>query len=132
VNEKGRFIQLQPLEFDPATAELNRAGRDYAAKLGGMMQERPGLTLEICPITLVSEEQFLWDELVKAQEGAEKALTGKALGDEWNQRIAALAAARIEALRSSLIRLGVANERIFPCIARSGATEGAPRVELAF
>jgi len=132
VNENGRFIQLQPLEFDPATAELNRAGRDYAAKLGGMMQERPGLTLEICPITLVSEEQFLWDELVKAQEGAEKALTGKALGDEWNQRIAALAAARIEALRSSLIRLGVANERIFPCIARSGATEGAPRVELAF
>ena len=132
VNEKGRFIQLQPLEFDPAIAELNRAGRDYAAKLGGMMQERPGLTLEICPITLVSEEQLLWDELVKAQEGAEKALTGKALGDEWNQRIAALATARIEALRSSLIRLGVANERIFPCIARSGATEGAPRVELAF
>ena len=132
VNEKGRFIQLQPLEFDPATAELNRAGRAYSAKLGGMMQERPGLTLEICPITLVSEEQLLWDELVKAQEGVEKALTGKALGDEWKQRIAALAAARIEALRSSLIRLGVANERIFPCIARSGATEGAPRVELAF
>lgn len=132
VNEKGRFIQLQPLEFDPAIAELNRAGRDYAAKLGGMMQERPGLTLEICPITLVSEEQLLWDELVKAQEGVEKALTGKALGDEWKQRIAALAAARIEALRSSLIRLGVANERIFPCIARSGTTEGAPRVELAF
>jgi len=132
VNENGRFIQLQPLEFDPATAELNRAGRDYAAKLGGMMQERPGLTLEICPITLVSEEQLLWDELVEAQEGAEKALTGKALGDEWDQRIAGLATARIEALRSTLIRLGVANERIFPCIARSGATEGAPRVELAF
>ena len=132
VNESGRFIQLQPLEFDPATSVLNQAGRDYAAKLGGMMQERPGLTLEICPITLVSEEQVLWDELVKAQEGAEKALTGKALGDEWNQRIAGLAAARIESLRSTLIRLGVSNERIFPCIARSGATEGAPRVELAF
>lgn len=132
VNEKGRFIQLQPLEFDPASDELNRGGRDYAAKLGGMMQERPGLTLEICPVTLTSEEQILWDELVKAQESAEKALTGKALGNEWEQRIARLASTRIESLRAALIRLGVENERIFPCIARSGATDGAPRVELAF
>lgn len=132
VNEKGRFIQLQPLEFDLASGELNRGGRDYAAKLGGMMQERPGLTLEICPVTLSSEEQILWDALVKAQEGAEKELTGKALGDEWEQRIAGLASMRIESLRTALIRLGVENERIFPCIARSGATDGAPRVELAF
>jgi len=131
-NESGRFIQLQPLEFDPGSSELNQTGRDYAAKLAGMMQDRPTLTLEICPVTLVDEERLLWDRLVEEQASSESPLPEKELGGLWDQRIGELAAGRVEALRSVLVRVGVENERIFPCIALNGATEGAPRVELAF
>ena len=131
-NESGRFIQLQALEFDSTELALNQSGRDYAAKLAGMMQERPSLTLEICPITTTDEEGLLWDRLVEENRAAESPLPELELGDLWSQRIAELAAGRIESLRSALIRVGVANERIFPCIARSGVAEGSPRVELAF
>lgn len=142
--QSGRFIQLQPLEYDPASAELNQIGRDYAAKLAGMMEDRPGLTLEICPITLASEEQTLRQILVQEQLAAEPSTTNSVatetgesasdltLKDELSQRIATLANQRIDALSSALVRVGVSKERIFPCIARSGATDGAPRVELAF
>ncbi|HSG03099.1 MAG TPA: DUF748 domain-containing protein [Marinobacterium sp.] len=131
-NESGRFIQLQAMEFDSAEVGLNQMGRDYAAKLAGMMQERPTLTLEICPVTTVDEERLLWDQLVEEQLKAEAPVPEMELGNLWSQRIADLAAGRIESLRSALIRVGIANERIFPCIARAGATEGMPRLELAF
>jgi len=132
VNESGRFIQLQPLEFDETSPELNQLGRDYAAKLGGMMLERPGLTLEICPVTLASEEGVLWEQLASKQEEGGQALSADEIGEQWNLQISELASGRIEALRVALTRLGVAQERLFSCIARSGVSEGPPRVELAF
>jgi len=152
--QSGRFIQLQPLEFDPASALLNQVGRDYAAKLAGMMEERPGLTIEICPITLASEEPLLQQSLMQEQSVkgkitepnaepqadkssdarriADNASAVQGLDDELKQRIATLANQRIDALSSALVRVGINKERIFPCIARSGATDGVPRVELAF
>lgn len=131
-NRSGRFIQLQPVPFAAVGAELDASALDYMTKLAGMMAERPGLSLEICPLTLAAEEQQLLEQMQADNRKARPPLDAAALEQAWMLAITELAAERAEAIRGQLISEGVAAERLFPCRARSGVAEGEPRVELAF
>ena len=54
-------IRLKDLEFQPQVTELNDANRKYLDTVAGMMKEKTGLELQVCPVAS-EEEVKVWGD----------------------------------------------------------------------
>lgn len=110
VGEMVMEVKLAPIRFDGNQAIVTAEDQAYLPKLVTVLENRPGLTLKMCPVLTV-------EDLI---EGEVLAL---------NERLLGLSTARLGAIKQALVaEYGIAAERILLCRATLG--EGEPRVEL--
>ncbi|WP_421868580.1 DUF748 domain-containing protein [Motiliproteus sp.] len=56
---EGSAIKLEPVYFEPGSSQLTPVGQDYLAKIGGILQERKGLRLKLCGISVASDLEWV-------------------------------------------------------------------------
>lgn len=130
----GGAVTLDPVLFAPGTREWAAATPEYAARLGGLLRERPELRLKLCPVATPRDGEAL--AAVRAAAGQEA--EGKPPpGDEAaaavpNAALEALAQARAERVKDLLLQeYGVDGKRVLVCKPRvSDDPEAGARVDI--
>ncbi len=128
----GRFIKLQPMQFDNTESTLSAEAMDYGIKLAEMMKQRPGLSLEVCPVTVLREETNIQSRITVELRGFFGGVDEQKVKEKTAEAIKQLADERANNIHNYLTQHGIAANRLISCLARTGVTDGAPRVELAF
>lgn len=132
-NEKGSFITLSPVAFQPASTAINSDMRDYLAKISQMMTDRPAMRLKLCGQAVAADKNGVLAALRKANAKRKKPLEEKQLLKELPTRLQTLAQQRGEAVKTRL-SASVAADRLFQCypdVALTGDRASlAPRVDL--
>ncbi|MDF2182617.1 DUF748 domain-containing protein [Neptuniibacter sp. CAU 1671] len=125
--EKGSFIQLQPVLFEPLSAELSGDGKTYMNKLAAMLQERPAMRLNICGQVVAADAEPMLKQLTDANRKA----TPEELKALLQTELQALAAARGDQIKTALSQQNVSVERLFTCYPQvDPAATGEPRTLL--
>ncbi len=125
--EKGSFIQLQPVLFEPVSAELNGDAQSYMNKLAAMLQERPAMRLNICGQAVAADAEPLQKQLAEANRKA----SADELAALLKTELQALAVARGDQIKAALSQQKVSVERLFTCYPQvDPAATGEPRTLL--
>lgn len=95
-------INLDPIEFAAGNAELPASAPDYLNKLGGLLEQRPALTLQLCGSASDSDKQILLP-------GVEK------IDRDGNKLLIALAEERSALIKRQLLNRGLDAGRLFIC-----------------
>jgi Domain of Unknown Function (DUF748) len=102
----GGGITFEPVPFEPGTADLTSTGKDMAAGLGRVLQERDKLKLRVCGRATAED--------LAAEAGGKIPPSGPErdqILDELRPKLEALASERTAKLRSQLIDVGGAKPR---------------------
>lgn len=113
--DKGSFITLQPVKFEPADSVLNADNKAYMQKLKQMMLERKAMRLNICGSAVASDQAAIWPLLLEENKKRKEPLAEEALKAELNPRLQQLAEARSSAVKGYLSAEGIDVERLFSC-----------------
>ena len=124
-NQKGTFINLQPVMFTAGNAGLNSDMRGYLDKLTGMMTERPAMRLKLCGAAVAADAEVLQVQLEKENAKRKKPLPEDDLAEELQQQLQNLAEQRSEAVKAQLAK-SVDKERLFICYPTVDATSTEP------
>jgi outer membrane protein OmpA-like peptidoglycan-associated protein len=138
---KGGKMKFDPVVFVAGQAQLSDEQRNYLSKIAKLLNERPGLNLNICGLVSEQDRQALQlppanasqPEGGKAQVDAETKTEASHLSAPMidNQTLINLAEARATAIKNVIIELGIDTDRLFPCHPTiEGTAEAQPAVEL--
>ncbi len=150
---EGSAINLDPVYFEPGSAEITEQGIDYLSKIGGMLAEREALRLKLCGQSVAADHQWLRD--LKTQEANKNTAGTPAsapsqqqpqektqektqqqpiapITPEERETLQQLAEERGDAVMIYLVeQLKVKNEQLFSCLAEVDSTmELQPQVRL--
>lgn len=116
----GGGIRLEPVSFEPGSAEISEAMLSYSEKLAELARKDPKLQLRLCGFATPADKRAL---------GGDKQGTIAAEGDP---ELEALAKQRAEALKRLLVdEHGIAPGQLFICHpSLDRESDGVPRVEL--
>lgn len=129
-SEKGAFITLTPVQFEPGSVALDGASRGYLDKLAEMLNERQAMRLNICGRAVPADRLLLEPGLADANRKRKEPLPPEALEQELQQHLEQLAGQRSDQVKAHLIQR-VDASRVFLCFAKVDAQADAlPRVEL--
>lgn len=148
-------INLDPVYFEPGSAEINEKSADYLSKIGDLLTEREALRLKFCGQSVAEDRLWLRGQLPEEQNNEKTkqqdsdtptepsssdaiAQTAAAveqiepLTGEEQETLQQLARARGEAVMIYLVEeLDVKNEQLFTCLARvDPLLEKQPQVRL--
>lgn len=142
----GSAVKLEPIAFSAGSGELEKKGRDYTAKLAGLLADRPGTKLRLCGYAVEADRQALIDAVLQNSRGPQPpAATAPATPAEAerkappppkieisDEQLRALARGRGDRVRSLLVKENaVEAKRIIMCRPQiDNAADGAPRVDL--
>ena len=130
--EKGLFITLQPVVFEPAKAVLSADSKQYIAKLAGMMRERQGMRLNICGNAVAVDQPPVWAALVEANKKKKEPLDVDILRLELEPKLQQLAERRNDAVKGELSQKHAIDiERVFGCYPKVDLkSKDSPQVSL--
>ncbi|MCU7851575.1 MAG: DUF748 domain-containing protein [Candidatus Thiodiazotropha sp. (ex Monitilora ramsayi)] len=66
-------VQLDPVEFEPAMAELDDKDRDYLSKVAQVLKDRPKIAIKLCGVATALDRQALNQALATKAKASEKA-----------------------------------------------------------
>ncbi len=133
--DKASAVRLDPVEFSPASAELDEARHEYLGKVAGIIEKRPGINIRLCGVATAMDR----DALVQQAAAARGAGKDKKQGKEEppvieipDARLIELADQRDAAVKDFLIeKHGVKPGRLVACQPGIDLAAGAgPRVDL--
>jgi hypothetical protein len=133
--DKASAVHLAPVEFSPASAELDEARHDYLGKVAGIIKKRPGINVRLCGIATALDR----DAMVRQAAAAQAAGKDKKQGKEeppaieiTDAQLVELADQRDAAVKDFLVdKLGVKPGRLVACQPGIDPDEGAgPRVDM--
>ncbi|MFW1678053.1 DUF748 domain-containing protein [Pontibacter sp. JAM-7] len=125
--EKGTFIQLQPVQFEPLSSELSSTAEAYMSKLAGMLTERPAMRLNICGEVVAADAEPLRKQLADDNKKA----SAEALQALLIDQLQTLAVARGDQVKEALSQQQVSVERLFTCYPQvDPAAAGEPLTRL--
>jgi outer membrane protein OmpA-like peptidoglycan-associated protein len=114
--EKGSFITLQPVIFEPAETTLSSESKAYMAKLAEMMNERKGMRMNICGVAVLADKPAIWAQLQETNKQQKAPLDETLLLLELEPALQALAQQRSDAVKTELSdKQGIDSERLFSC-----------------
>lgn len=128
VGSRAGEVKFAPIEFMPADVTLSSESLDYLTKLGGLLQERPGMQVKVCGIGVLAD---LTDEQrqLLAQQATDKPVLDEAL----KAALLELAGQRAAEVKRQLVeQYGIKPEQIFTCLPNiEFGADALPRVELS-
>ena len=143
--DKAGAVQLNPVEFPPASDSLDDKDKDYLAKIAGVLKERPKIAIKLCGMATVTDRQALAQALAQEQkaktaEQGEAAREGEEARTEAasqpppvpDESLLALAKRRAEVVEDHLVKQhGVSPGRAAVCRPQiDPEAEAPPRVDL--
>ncbi len=115
-NEKGSFIELQPVFFAPGQSALSAESKQYMAKLAQMMTERQGMRMNICGLAVAGDRPVVWAGIVEVNKKRKKPVEDDILLLELQPAMQQLAQARSDAVKGQLSqKQKIDIERLFSC-----------------
>ncbi len=115
-NEKGSFIELQPVFFAPGQSALSAESKQYMAKLAQMMTERQGMRMNICGLAVAGDRPVVWAGIVEVNKKRKKPVEDDILLLELQPAMQQLAQARSDAVKGQLSqKQQIDIERLFSC-----------------
>lgn len=133
--DKASAVRLDPVEFAPASAEIDAARHDYLGKVAGIIKKRPGINIRLCGVATPRDREALVQKAAETQAaGSDK----KKDGDQPpvpgipDSQLIELADGRDAAIKDYLVgKHGVKPGRLVACQPAIDPDEGAgPRVDL--
>jgi hypothetical protein len=126
----GSGMTFNPIPFDPGKADLNSTGRDMAAALARVLQERDKLKLRVCGRATGQDLAEALGETAPPPAGPER---DQAL-ERLSGKLEALASERTAEVRRALIeQSGAKPWQVGECRSAFDASDtGPPRVEITF
>ena len=126
----GSGMTFNPIPFDPGAGDLNSTGRDMAAALARVLQERDKLKLRVCGRATGQDLAAALGEAAPPPAGAERDRAAERLGG----KLEALASERTAEVRRALIeQSGAKPWQVGECRSTfDPADTGPPRVEISF
>lgn len=118
----GSAIELEPVVFEPGSAELDATARDYLNKIAGMLKEREGLRLNLCGQSVIRDRTVLAPLLAEEQQDADEPLDEAGVDAELKKRLQALADSRAAVVKDYLDDQ-VESDRLFLCFSRLALNE---------
>lgn len=123
-------VGFTPVEFDPGQAELNQAAIEYMARLGGILEQRPEMRLQLCGVATVQdlpEEQLA---ALRKQQDEQASLT---LDEDSKATLLAIAEQRAARVKQFLVeKYSVEPGRLFTCLPKYELQpEALPRVDVS-
>ena len=130
--DKGSFINLQPVYFVPAQSALSAESKQYIAKLGQMLNERKAMRMNICGYAVAADQPQVWAALLEENKKRKKPLTEAELKSLQEQKLQQLAQQRSDVIKGELSgKLGIDIERLFSCLPKVDLTsKEKPQVAL--
>lgn len=129
-SEKGAFITLNPVTFQPGSNALNSDAQGYLGKLAEMLNERKAMRLNICGRSVPADRQTLQAALLEANKKRKKPLPPEALETELTEQLQQLAEQRAEEVKTRMAQ-SVDSGRLFLCFAQyDDKADAQARVEL--
>lgn len=137
---KAAALRLDPVEYPPGSAAIDARAAAYAERVARLMEARPQLVLQLCGSAVPADREALAVQAPRdagppapeaaAAPPAEPGAGG--VSEVSDERLMALARARAEAFRDTLVRdHKVAPERLLICRpALEPGAKAAPRVDL--
>lgn len=131
-NEKGSFIELQPVFFKPAESVLSTESKQYMAKLAQMMTERKGMRMNLCGLAVAVDKPVIWERLVETNKKRKKPVDEEILLLELQPQLQQLAQRRSDAVKEQLSqKQKIDIERLFSCYPKVDLTsKEKPQVTL--
>ncbi|NQZ30474.1 MAG: DUF748 domain-containing protein [Oceanospirillaceae bacterium] len=117
-NQSGTFINLSPISFGSGNYQLSADMNNYLSKLAKMMKQRKKLKLKLCGNAVASDKTLINAAAIQTNAMLKEPLDALALNTEVKNLLQTLATERGEAVQKSLLKLGVASERLFVCFAK--------------
>ena len=115
-NEKGSFIELQPVFFSPGQSALSAESKQYMAKLAQMMTERQGMRMNICGLAVAEDRSVIWAGIVEVNKKRKKPVEEDILLLELQPAMQQLAQDRSDAVKGQLAqKQKIDIERLFSC-----------------
>lgn len=106
---KAIALRLDPMPFEPGSTELTERDRTYAAKVAGLLNDRPRLSVRLCGHATDQDRQAL--AVAASTQGAAPAAPA-----DPNPALTALAQARADRLKGHLVQVhGVDPGRLLVC-----------------
>ena len=126
----GGSMTFNPIPFDPGASDLNSTGRDTAAALARVLQERDKLKLRVCGRATAQDLAAALGEKAPPPPGPERDQALEKLGG----KLEALASERTAETRRALIeQSGAKPWQVGECRSAFDPDDtGAPRVEITF
>lgn len=129
-SEKGAFITLNPVEFEPGSTALTGNSKGYLGKLAEMLNQRKAMRLNICGRAVPADAPLLMPSIEAANKKRKKPLSAEALQQELQAKLQELAGQRAVAVKEQM-STSVDSSRLFLCFAQvDKSDEAKPRVEL--
>ncbi len=117
-------LRLNPVLFPSAVAVLPASGRDYLQRMAAILNEHPDARVVLCGKATAAESARLQRPLASKRSSPAEGTAAAALRD--------LAQRRAMAVKDSLVRAGVAANRLYLCAPEIDSSPGAaPRVEVS-
>ena len=118
-------LNFDPVLFESGTDEVTKAEQVGLEKIAGLMQERPGIYLTLCPFTNIADRTLLLPET------AEIAVDELKLEGEQLEELAKLGEIRAAAVKDFLVAYKLDPARLVLCESEHVEGEGAARVEIS-
>ncbi len=115
--DKGSFINLQPVYFAPAQSALSAESKQYITKLGQMLNERKAMRMNICGYAVAADQPKVWAALLDENKKRKEPLKEAELKSLQEQKLQQLAQQRSDVIKGELSgKLGIDIERLFSCL----------------
>lgn len=130
---------LKPIDFQTDSAAFGGDNIPYLGKLAQLLQDRPQMRISICGVATESDRQARIAQALatrqrepqKQTESTTATPTATLAPTVSDDQLLPLARARSEAVKRSLVELGIAPERLFLCSPElDKAPDAKPRVDL--
>jgi hypothetical protein len=132
--KKSQQAMLKPIPFEVNDLNLGGDNTPYLGKLAGLLQERPKMRVTLCGLATEADRQ----SILASAEAARQRQLAQDPGAEPppaarvpDEQLLELAKGRAEAVKRSLVELGISPERLFLCKPEiDKEAEAVPRVDL--
>jgi len=130
--EHASKIRLNPILFEPGSADLDEAAIDYLKRVGAILKEHPEAQVVVCGVAAESDRAALSGESDKGDENKTRPQKEPAASASTDAALVALAKNRTKRIEDKLVNVhGIAVKRIIKCKSEiDKSADAKPRVDL--
>lgn len=130
--DKAAEIKLDPVVFNPASADIDTARHEYLDKVAGIIKQRPNVNVRLCGVATAADRTALQEQALAAVEVKKKKKAEQEAPAIDDAQLIGLADRRDEVIKDYFIeKHAVKAGRLVACKPAIDAADGAePRVDL--